>query len=97
MFCLPCIILVVFQYSETNVMHFSFSLLRIKVLYMFRALLAHPQKVCTSGTWYIACMLCQLAATRIGVELVNHVGSTTLKLWRAPLLFSVEAMNILIS
>jgi hypothetical protein len=33
------------QYSETNVMHFSFSLLRLKGLYMFRALLAHPQEV----------------------------------------------------
>jgi hypothetical protein len=31
------------QYSETNVMHFLLSLLRIKGLYMFRALLAHPQ------------------------------------------------------
>jgi hypothetical protein len=32
------------QYSETNVMHLSFNLLRIKGLYMFRALLAHPQE-----------------------------------------------------
>jgi hypothetical protein len=32
------------QYNETNVMHFSFNLLRIKGLYMFRALLAHPQE-----------------------------------------------------
>jgi hypothetical protein len=30
-----------FQYSETNVMHFLF---RIEDLYMFRALLAHPQE-----------------------------------------------------
>jgi hypothetical protein len=30
-----------YQYSETNVMHFLFSLLRIKDLYMFQALLAH--------------------------------------------------------
>jgi hypothetical protein len=42
MFCLPCII--VYQYNETNAMHFSFNLLRIKGLYMFRALLAHPQE-----------------------------------------------------
>jgi hypothetical protein len=40
--CWPCII--VYQYNETNVMHFSFNLLRIKGLYMFRALLAHPQE-----------------------------------------------------
>jgi hypothetical protein len=32
------------QYSETNVMHFLFSLLRIKGVCMFRTLLAHPQE-----------------------------------------------------
>jgi hypothetical protein len=32
------------QCSETNVMHILFSLLRIKGLYMCRALLAHPQE-----------------------------------------------------
>jgi hypothetical protein len=32
------------QYRKTNVMHFLFNLLRIKGLYMFRALLAHPQE-----------------------------------------------------
>jgi hypothetical protein len=32
------------QFNETNVMHFSFNLLRIKDLYMFRPLLAHPQE-----------------------------------------------------
>jgi hypothetical protein len=31
-----------FQYSETNVMHILFNLLRIKDLYLFRALLSHP-------------------------------------------------------
>jgi hypothetical protein len=34
-----------YQYDETNVMYFSFNLLRIKSLYMFRALLAHPQEL----------------------------------------------------
>jgi hypothetical protein len=33
-----------FQYSKTNVLHFLFSLLRIKGLYMFRALFAHFQE-----------------------------------------------------
>jgi hypothetical protein len=33
------------QYNETNVMHCLFSLLRIMGLYMFQALLAHPQVV----------------------------------------------------
>jgi hypothetical protein len=32
------------QYNETNVMHFLFSLLRIRGLYMFRALLVHIQE-----------------------------------------------------
>jgi hypothetical protein len=43
MFCWPCI--TVYQYIETNVIHFLFNLLRIKGLYMFQALLAHPQEV----------------------------------------------------
>jgi hypothetical protein len=43
MFCWPCII--VYQYSATDVMHFLFSLLGMKCLYMFRALLAHTQEV----------------------------------------------------
>jgi hypothetical protein len=38
-------IVLCYQYSESNVMHVLFSLLRIKGLYMFRALLVHPQKV----------------------------------------------------
>jgi hypothetical protein len=41
-FCWPCI--TAYQYSETNVMHFLFNLLRIKGLYMFRALFAHTQE-----------------------------------------------------
>jgi hypothetical protein len=39
-----CPEMIFYQYSETNVMHFLFNLLRIKGLYMFRALLAHPQE-----------------------------------------------------
>jgi hypothetical protein len=34
----------VYQYNETKVMRFSFHLLRMKCLYMFQALLAHPQE-----------------------------------------------------
>jgi hypothetical protein len=51
-----------YQYSETSVMHFLFNLLRIKGLYMFRALLAHPQGVMRKKQLCIACVLCQLAA-----------------------------------
>jgi ABC-type thiamin/hydroxymethylpyrimidine transport system permease subunit len=65
-------ILKLHQYSKTNVMHFLFSLLGIKSLYMFPASLTHPQEAFTKGTWYIACVLCQLAATRIEVELVSE-------------------------
>jgi hypothetical protein len=54
MFCWACII--VYQYNKTNVMHSSFSLLRIKSIYMFRALLAHPQEVLHKDTWYIVCV-----------------------------------------
>jgi hypothetical protein len=38
--------LMVNQYNEINVMHFSFNLLRMKdsTTYIFRALLAHPQE-----------------------------------------------------
>jgi hypothetical protein len=53
MFCRPCII--VYQYIETNVMHFSFNLLKIKGLYMFRALLAHFQEALYKGIWSVGC------------------------------------------
>jgi hypothetical protein len=42
--CCHCSLVVIHQYSEANVLHFSFSLLTIKGLYMFPALLAHPQE-----------------------------------------------------
>jgi hypothetical protein len=42
MFCWPCVI--VYQYSETNELRFFCSLLRIRGLYMFRALPTHPQE-----------------------------------------------------
>jgi hypothetical protein len=48
-----------YQYSVTNVKHFSFNLLSIKGLHMFQASLAHPLEALQSGTWYIACVLCQ--------------------------------------
>jgi hypothetical protein len=54
MFCWPCI--TVYQYNETNVMHFSFILLRIKSLYMFRTLLAHPQLALHKRHFVFACV-----------------------------------------
>jgi hypothetical protein len=44
------------QYSETNVMHFLFSLLRSKGLYMFRALVAHPQEALHK--WHLVYGVC---------------------------------------
>jgi hypothetical protein len=52
----------IFQYSENNVIYLSFSLLRIKGLYMFRALFAHPRKAFHKRHLYIACVLRQLVA-----------------------------------
>jgi hypothetical protein len=46
----------IYQCDETNVMSFSFNLLRIKGLYIFRALLAHPPE--TPHKWNLVyCVL----------------------------------------
>jgi hypothetical protein len=42
-YCVCELLVYMCQYSETNVMHSLFNLLRIKGLYMFRAILAQPQ------------------------------------------------------
>jgi hypothetical protein len=68
---------IIYQYSKTNVMHFLFSLLRIMDLYMFRALLAHPQEALHHDTWYTACVLWQLAAPGLG-----GASQTALGIWR---------------
>jgi hypothetical protein len=57
--------MIVHQYSENNAMHFSFNLLRIKSLYLFRALLAHLRRRYTNGIWYISYVLCQLASPEL--------------------------------
>jgi hypothetical protein len=57
------------QYSKTNVMHFLYS---IRYEFMTSKCFEHYlfifRKCCTNGTWYIVCVLCLLAATRVGVE-----------------------------
>jgi hypothetical protein len=55
------------QYSETNVMHFLFSLLRIKGLYMFRALLAHPQEALHKRHLAYCVRVMSVGCIRIGV------------------------------
>jgi hypothetical protein len=39
-----CVCIYIYPYSETSIMHFLLNLLRIRGLYMFRALLPHPQE-----------------------------------------------------
>jgi hypothetical protein len=52
------------QYSESNVMQLLFGLLRIKGLYMFRALLAHPQEMLHKRYLvYNNCRLCRCRYT----------------------------------
>jgi hypothetical protein len=60
MFCWPCFI--VYQYNEPNVMLFLFNLLRIKASTLFEHYMLILRRRYTSGTWYIASVLCQLAA-----------------------------------
>jgi hypothetical protein len=50
------------QYSETNLMHFLFSLLKIQCLLCFKHYLPILRRSYTNGTSYTVCMLCQLAA-----------------------------------
>jgi hypothetical protein len=59
------------QYSETNLMHFLFNLLRIKGLYMFRALLAHPQEVLHEQHLVYCVRVMSVGCTRIEEELVS--------------------------
>jgi hypothetical protein len=56
-----------YQCSETNVMHFSFNLLRIKGLYMFRALLAHPQEVLHKRHLVYCVCVMSVGCTRVKV------------------------------
>jgi hypothetical protein len=77
--------------NQRDAILFSF-VLRVKGLYMFRALLAHPQEALQNGTWYIACMLCQLAATGLersnipsaACEVPPEDEQVTLEIYRGP-------------
>jgi hypothetical protein len=59
------------QYSETNVMHLSFSLSRIKCLYMFRALLAHPQEALSKRHLVYYVRVVSIGCTKTEVEAAN--------------------------
>jgi hypothetical protein len=81
MFCWPCII--VCQYRETNVMHFLFNLLRIKGLYMFRALLAHPQDSQHKRYLVYCVSVMSVGCTRFKVplDMTMSVGCTIHLMW----------------
>jgi hypothetical protein len=57
------------QYSEISVMHFLFSLFRIKNLYMFRALLSQPQETLHKLHLIYCVRVMSVGCTRIGVPL----------------------------
>jgi hypothetical protein len=59
--------LLLYQYNETNVMLFLFNLLRIMGLYMFGALLAHPQEVLDKRHLVYCVRVVSVGCTRIGV------------------------------
>jgi hypothetical protein len=59
------------HYSETKVMHFLFNLLRIKGLYMFRALLANPQEAVHEQPLVYCLRVMSVGCTRFGVEVVS--------------------------
>jgi hypothetical protein len=52
-------------------MHFLFSLLRIKNLYMFRALFAHPEEVLHKRQLVYCVRVMSVGCTRTGLELVS--------------------------
>jgi hypothetical protein len=54
------------QYSETNMMHFLFNLVRVKDLYTFGALLAHPQEAIHKRQ-LVYMRVISVGCTRIGV------------------------------
>jgi hypothetical protein len=57
-----------YQYSETNVMNFLFNLLRIKGIYMFRALISHPQEALNKRHLVYCVRVMSVGCTRIEVN-----------------------------
>jgi hypothetical protein len=64
-----------YQYSETNVMQFLFNLLRIKGLYMLRALLVLPQEALHEGHVEYCVRVMSVCCTSIGMELHSNPGA----------------------
>jgi hypothetical protein len=69
--------LCVYQDNENYMMHFSFSLLRIKGLCMFRELHAHHQEALHKRHLVYCVCVMSVGCTRIEVELVSGDTSST--------------------
>jgi hypothetical protein len=67
------------RYTETNMMHVSFNLLRIKGLYMFRALLAHPQEVLHKRHlgYCLRIMSVDCGTVAVSLHLAHHLQTTS--------------------
>jgi hypothetical protein len=64
------------QLSETNQMHFLYSIYyELTASTCFEHYLITCRRRNTNNNWYFACVLCLLAATRVGVELVTSLRS----------------------
>jgi hypothetical protein len=74
MFILP---VVDSQCSETNVMQFLFSFITIKGLYMFRALLEHPQEALHERHLVYCVRHMSVGCTKIEVELRSSCSQLT--------------------
>jgi hypothetical protein len=92
MFCWPRII--VYQYNETNVMHCSFNLLRIKGLYMFRALLAHPQEALHKRHLVYCVRIISVGCGTIAVKLQSYTQYTKYRSCSASWGWSSNARNM---
>jgi hypothetical protein len=66
----------VYQYSETKVMHFLISLLRVMDIYMFRKLLAHPTETLLKRHLVYCVRVMSVGCARDGMKL---------QLWRSQL------------
>jgi hypothetical protein len=79
----------VYQCSVTNVMYFLFRLLRIKSLYMFRALIAHPKEVLYKRQLVYCVCVKSVSCTRIWMPMlvqptdVTRMQYTNFRLWSA--------------
>jgi hypothetical protein len=68
MFCLPTSSITVYQYRETKVMNVLISLLRIKDIYMFLTLLAHPQGMLHKRHLVYCVRVTSIGCARVGAS-----------------------------